>query len=211
MMENIYLLSNRKVDGVNSLPLFKIQYIETKIDLKQYDILIFTSKSAVYSIDTQNKDWKKIASCAIAKKTADVIKKYDGNLIFTGNSGHGDQFAYELIDQLKNKKVLYLRGSKVVSNLVNILKEHKIDCSEEIIYKTVCNDQIESFKLPKNSKIIFSSPSTIKCFLDKFSWDDSFTAVCIGNTTASYLPQNINYVISEDRSLESCILKAKEV
>lgn len=121
-MAKIYLLSNQKYSGVENLEVFHIEYIKSNIDLSFYDALIFTSKNAVYSLDSFNKDWKKIDSYVIASKTSQVIESLGGKVIFTGITSHGNEFAEELIELLKDKKVLYIKALKTVSNLVGILK-----------------------------------------------------------------------------------------
>jgi len=128
-------------------------------------------------------------------------------LTFIGKTNHGDQFALELIPLLKNKKILYPRGDKIVSKLPQILKQNNIQCDEIIVYNTKCKQKIN--KIPeKNSIIIFSSPSTIKCFLNNFKWDSSYKAISIGKTTAKYFPDFIKPIISDNTSLASCVQKA---
>ena len=207
---NIYILSDKKIKGTQNLPMFEISYIPQDIDYSSYDALIVTSKNALYSIAKNSRDenWKKIPIYAIAPQTANIAKKLSGKLVFTGENGHGDQFALELIYKLKGKKCLYLSGAKVVSNLIKILKTNNINCDEKIVYETICKKYTDKIALPKNSTIIFSSPSTIKCFLENTTWDQSFKAVCIGNTTAKYLPPYIKPYIAQTTSLESCVNKA---
>ncbi|XOB60730.1 uroporphyrinogen-III synthase [Campylobacterota bacterium DY0563] len=203
-MSKIYLLSNQKYDSVENIEVFKIEYIKSNVDLKEYDALIFTSKNAVYSLDSFNNDWKSIPSYAIAQKTADVISKEGGDVKFTGNSGHGNDFAKELISLLKDKKVLYIRALRVVSNLVETLKKSDIAIDELITYKTICNDNINK-KIEKNSSIIFTSPSSIECFFKTYTWDSSLKAIVIGKTTAKYLPDYVDFKISDKTSIEECI------
>lgn len=146
-MGKIYLLSNQKIDyaenSVENLEVFKINFLPLQIDYKKYDALIITSKNAVLAVNKFSKDWKDIPCFAIASKTAKVIEKYNGRVEFIGSSGHGNEFANELIPLLKNKKVLYLRAKRVVSNLVEILKKEDIDIEEEIVYETTCNENIQ--------------------------------------------------------------------
>lgn len=209
-MNDIYLLNDMQISGIKNIPLLGIRFLPIQIDILQYDALVFTSKNAVYALDSFNPNWKKVPSFVIAKKTANVVKQLGGNVAFIGNSGHGNDFASELIPHLKNKKVLYLRAKKVVSSLVSLLKEAHIDVDKEIIYETTCNT-VEKLQMPKKgSVIIFSSPSTIECFFENFSWDNSYKAVVIGKTTAQYLPQEIPYVVSKTTSIEDCIALAKE-
>ena len=204
--KNIYILSDKKIDGAINLPVFKINFIEQNIEFDNYDALVFTSKNALYSLEYHNQNWQTIPAYAIAPMTADIIKQYNGNLVFTGVSNHGDQFALEIQPKLQNKKVLYLRGSKVVSNLIDILQ-----CDDKIVYESVCKKNNQNLKPPINSIIIFSSPSTIKCFLENYTWDKSYQAISIGNTTAKYFPKYITPIISDTTSLKSCVKKAQEL
>ncbi|MEA3498756.1 MAG: uroporphyrinogen-III synthase [Campylobacterota bacterium] len=203
---DIYILSDKKVKGAKNLPVLEIKYIKQDIDFSKYDALIFTSKNGLYSIDSFTNEWKNIPSYAIAPMTANILKSLGGDLEFTGVTNHGDQFALEIKEKLKGKKVLYLRGSKVVSNLIDTLQ-----CDDIIVYESVCQNNSKNQKPPKGSTIIFSSPSTIKCFLESFDWDDSYKAIGIGKTTAKYFPDYIKSTISDTTSLESCVAKALEL
>ena len=207
-MAKIYLLSNQIYAEVENLEVFKIEYIESKIDLLKYDALIFTSKNAVYSLDSFNKDWKKIPSFAIAPKTAQVIEKLGGKIAFTGITSHGNDFAQELIELLKNKKVLYIKALKTVSNLVDILKNNDVLLDELVVYKTSCKKS--NVALENNSVFIFTSPSSVECFFQQYSWNDSYKAIVIGKTTALYLPKNVDYTISSETSIDECIKLAKQ-
>jgi uroporphyrinogen-III synthase len=204
-VKEIYLLSDKKIKGTFSLPMLDIEYLKSTIDFKSYDGIIFTSKNAIYSIDSFNPNWKQIPSLAIAKQTANEIIKLDGTLEFTGIDGHGDNFAQEILANYKNKKLLYPRGDKVVSNLVTILNQNNIICDEKIIYKTVCKTYKNNQTFKPDTIFIFTSPSTIKCFLDNNSWQSSFTAICIGKTTASFFPDYIKPIVSKITSVQSCV------
>jgi len=205
----IYIASNKEIDGIYNLNLLTINYKNIDIDLTKYDALIFTSKNGVNSFSNSKLQWKDIDSFAISKVTANALKKSNSKLVYEGISGHGDDFAKELIIYLKDKKTLYIRPKKVVSNIKNILKENDIICDEIITYETGCRKILNIKKLEKNSIIIFTSPSTIDCFFKNYNWDDSYTAIAIGDTTASYFPKDKNIVISKLQTIESCVQIAK--
>ena len=212
-MSNIYLLSNTKVNNkqVINLPIFTIHYISSKIDLNMYDALIFTSKNAIYAIDSFNQDYKNIPSFLIANKTAKVLENKNGNISYISNSKNGNDFAKDILSKLKNKKVLYIRAKEVVSDLQNILNNNDVLCNSLIVYKTLCKNYENKTILNKNSKIIFTSPSSVKCFFSNFKWDKSYKAITIGNTTASYLPKDVKYFVSKDTSIDECILLASTI
>lgn len=208
---NIYVLNDKKVKWAKNLPVIKIENINTAFNISSYDALIFTSKSAVYTLNSYNKEWKSKPLYVIAPQTAKVASNLGGKIKFVSKEKHGDEFAAELIPLLKNKKVLYIRGSKVVSNLVERLNANDVICDEVIVYQTVCSEFKKKIKLPKNSVIIFSSPSTIECFLKNVTWDESYKAVSIGHTTQKYFPSYITPVVADTPSLDSCVKKAIEL
>lgn len=208
-MGKIYLLNNQKFDDVENLEVFGINYINSDVNLKNYEALIFTSKNAIYSIDSFNKDWKNTPSYVIAPKTADIVKNLNGSLAFTGISSHGNEFAEELIPLLKGKKVLYIKASKTVSNLAAILKENSVVLDELIAYETTCKKV--NTNLEKNSVFIFTSPSSVECFFKQYTWNDSYKAIVIGKTTANYLPKNVEYSISSETSVEECVKLARQL
>ncbi|MFX4275602.1 uroporphyrinogen-III synthase [Aliarcobacter butzleri] len=208
-MKKIYLLNEQKHEDVENLEVFQIEYIKSDVDLKKYDALVFTSKNGVKAINSFNQNWKNIPSYAIAQKTANTIIKLGGVVEFIGNSGHGNDFAYELKNVLKDKKVLYVKALKTVSNLPNILKENGIFLDEIIAYKTSCKKS--NIILEENSIFIFTSPSSVECFFKQYSWKNSYKAIVIGKTTAEFLPSNVNYEISSQTSVEECIKLAKQL
>lgn len=208
---DIYILNDKKVKWAKNLPVFAIRPIEQAINLEGYDALIFTSKNAIYAIDALDKTWKKKPAYVIAPQTAKIVKHLKGTLKFAGKEKHGNGFAFELKEKVKNQKVLYIRGAEVVSDLVSILNESGTICDELIVYETVCKEFDSKIILPKHATIIFSSPSTIKCFLHNCEWDESFKAIAIGKTTAQYFPDYITPIVADTTSLESCVKKAIEI
>lgn len=209
-MSKIYLLSNHEYKDIENIKIFKIEFIPSNIDLTNYDALVFTSKNAIYSLNSFNNVWKNIPAYTIANKTANVVIKEEGEVSFIGKTGHGNDFAEELIPLLKNKKALYVRAVKVASNLVSILENHEINIDELITYKTVCNNSLNT-KIEDNSIIIFTSPSSVKCFFKKYVWNDTLKAVVIGKTTAKDIPSYVNYIVSPKTSIEECIKVAKSL
>lgn len=208
---NIYVLNDKKVKWAKNIPVIKIETLKIDIDFSKYDAVIFTSKNAIYSLNSYTQEWKKKSLYIIAPQTAKVASDLGGKIKFVSKEKHGDKFAQELIPILKNKKVLYIRGSKIVSNLVDMLNTNGVVCDEAIVYQTVCVEFQKKIKLPKKSVIIFSSPSTIECFLKNADWDDSYKAISIGHTTKNYFPTYITPIIAETTSLDSCVKKAIEI
>jgi len=186
-----------------------INYIKKDIDINSYAALVFTSKNGVEAIDRINKEWKRVPSYSIGSGTSSAIKKLGGRVEFEAKNSYGDDFAKEIRRRLEGKRVLFLRAKVVTSKLNTILKKAGVKLDEEIVYETVCNECKNLSKPPKNSCIIFSSPSTIECFFNCFEWDDSYKAVVIGEVTLKALPKGIPFVISDKTNILSCIEKCK--
>jgi uroporphyrinogen-III synthase len=209
--KNIYILSDKKVKHAQNFPQISTKLLKQDIDLDSYDGIIFTSKSGIKSLNKMTSQWKQIPAYVIAPQTAKTLKWEGGKLEYVGKHKHGDEFAKELIPMLQGKKILYVSGKKTVSNLVDILNSNGVQCDQKVIYETLCKEYPNKIQLPKKSIIIFSSPSTIECFLKNAHWDDSFTAISIGETTAQYFPEYIKPIISENTSLDGCVQKALQL
>lgn len=199
-MENIYTTSDKQIPNVINLGLNSFEYLDFEIELKQYDGLVFTSRHAVEALYRRRNDWLNIPSYAIGNSTAQTLTKCKSNLKFTSKKSYGNDFASEIKEITSNQKLLYIRGEKVASNLGEIL-----GCEEVIVYKNRCKEVDTLKTLPKNSFVIFTSPLLIDCFLKHYIWDESFTAIAIGNTTASAFPSCITPKIASKPSMESCL------
>lgn len=153
--------------------------------------------------------WKDKEAYAIGEGTASCIQNYGGNLVFTCKSSYGDEFAQELIPRLQNRRVFFPRAKEVVSSLFEIVCANKIAIDQRVVYETLCKHYSTSYAPPKGAKLIFTSPSTVHCFLKNFAWDESYVAIAIGKKTAAVLPLHVKLHICEIQSIEQCIALAK--
>ncbi len=156
-----------------------------------------------------NKAWKNLPSYSIGSGTSKAIKELGGRVVYEAKNSYGDEFAKEIKKRLRGKRVLFLRAKEVTSKLNKILKENGVLLDEEIVYETLCNDCKNLTKPKSGSCIIFSSPSTVKCFFKCFEWDSSYRAVVIGEVTLKALPKDIPYILSDKPNIPSCITKCQ--
>jgi len=207
----IYILSEKHFEGAENIPCIQIKFIDKKVDLRDFDALVFSSKNGVEAIERVNQKWKKIPAYSIGQGTSVAITHYQGNLVYQAKNSYGDDFAQEIAYMLKDKKTLFLRAKVVTSSLSDIIEDAGVDLSQEIVYETVCAD-CPTLKKPEEGAImIFSSPSTITCFFNCFSWDESYQAVVIGTRTASYMPKDVPFVLSPKQSIPDCINLAQKL
>jgi len=207
----IYLLSPEVKRGCIHLPVITFNTFETTIILDTYNLLMFTSKQAVVSIESINKDWKKIPSIAIGNATAKQIEKYGGTVAYMPETFYAKNLTEDIVNKFKHKNILYLRPKEVSFDSKVFLASKDIVLHEKIIYETSCITYSQEEKPKKNAIIIFTSPSTIRCFLKNFTWDKSYHAIVIGEATKKYLPKNIKVSVADAPSIEACIKKAKSL
>ncbi|MBV5277611.1 MAG: uroporphyrinogen-III synthase [Campylobacteraceae bacterium] len=207
----IYLFSDKAYEGVENLPLIEIVFYDKLFSLEHFDAIIFTSKNSVEALERVTDAWQKIDAYAIAEGTAHYIQSKKGKIVYTSATSYGDDFAHHIIPLLRGKKVLFPRAKEVVTHLYEILTKEGILVEEEIVYETTCKAYGKDKAPPKNAKLIFTSPSTVQCFLSNFEWDESYTAIAIGHKTAQALPLHVKRIVSEKQSITHCITLAKQL
>lgn len=210
-IKNIYITTDKKFEGVQNLPLLSINYLDFQIDLESFEFIIFTSKNGVIALDKMTPIWKTKKILAISEQTANQVNLLGGKCSYVGQNGHGNNFAFEILEIVKNSKSLYIRPREVANDLDQIFTSNQIDYKYLIAYETSCNKEIADYKFQSNSIFIFTSPKTVKCFFEKFDWDNTFFAVCIGLTTQKVLPHFVKSKTSDVQNFESCIALAEEI
>lgn len=207
----IYLLSPVKKEGTIHLPMIDFALTADDIDLSSCDILMFTSKQAVKSAYQINPKCIEKPSLSIGDATSKMIKSLGGEVIYQPQKFYGKSLSEDIIDKFSDKRILYIRPKEVSFDSKSFLSKQNIDIKEQIIYETGCINYSLEDRPPRGSIIIFTSPSTIKCFIKNFNWDDSYRAVVIGEATKSHLPASAKVSVANTPLLDSCIDKAFEI
>lgn len=207
----IYLLSPLVKEGCIHLPMIDFTLLDVTLDLSGCDTLMFTSKQAVKSAEALNQEWKKLPCLAIGSATAKMIESLGGRVLYQPGSFYGETLSEDIITMFHDKKILYLRPKEVSFDSKHFLAKAGLTLQEKIIYETSCIRYAEKDKPLEDAIIIFTSPSTIHCFLKSFTWDESYTAVVIGKATKEHLPSNARYEVADTPLIDSCIEKARQV
>jgi uroporphyrinogen-III synthase len=207
----IYLLSPLVKEGCRHLPMIDFSLLDVTLDLSGCDTLMFTSKQAVKSAEALNPEWKNIPCLAIGSATAREIESLGGRVLYQPRSFYGGTLSEDIIRLFQGRKILYLRPKEVSFDSKNFLAKAGFVLQEKIIYETSCIDYKKEEQPVKDAIIIFTSPSTIHCFLNSFDWDESYTAVVIGKATKVHLPANARYEVADTPLIDSCIAKAKQI
>jgi len=207
----IYLLSPHAKKGCTHLPMISFSIVEQTLAFEGYELLMFTSKQAVVSADKLNPNWKEIPCLAIGSATAKQIEVLGGTVQYQPKSFYGETLSHDIVSKFKGKKILYLRPKEVSFNSKDFLQKEGIFLDEKIIYETACMQYTNEEKPDKNAIIIFTSPSSIHCFLKNFEWDKSYVAVVIGEATKKHLPVNACYEVADTPLIDACITKATQL
>ena len=210
MARNIYLTSPLKKEGTIHLPMISFRIIKREIDFGDCDTLMFTSKQAVASADEIDPSWRGYPSIAIGGATAAEIEKRGGTVLHTPDDFYGESLAEDVARLFRDRRVLYLRPKKISFDSRTYLASKGIDLREDIIYETSCRRYERSDAPSPGSIVIFTSPSTIHCFLDNFGWSDTYTAVVIGRATLEHLPPGSDYIVSDIPRIDACVDAAKK-
>ncbi|CAA6802436.1 MAG: Unknown protein [uncultured Sulfurovum sp.] len=215
MSSLIYLLSPTAKEGLNHLPVLTFKTLVSTINFDFINILLFTSKQAVITTNSISDEWKQFPCIAIGKSTTKTIEDLGGKVIYMPKSNYGEDIAKDLLTYFYDKRIFYLRPKKTAFDINVYIEEHKSNNGheevlffEEIIYETDCLSYKRDQKPIENAIIIFTSPSSIKCFFKSFDWNESYTAIIIGKTTKKYLPKNCSYLVADEPSIDACIAKA---
>ena len=193
------------------LPMITFSVTAESIDFSKSDTLLFTSKQAVITAESIDEKWKNYPCIAIGPATKKQIEDLGGEVIYFPKSFYGKTLSADIAAFFKDKKLLYLRPKEISFDSKGFLEKEGITLQEQIIYETSCIKYTLEEKPSEGAIIIFTSPSTIHCFLKNFVWDQSYTAVVIGKATKIHLPENAEYVVAERPLISSCIEKAQEI
>jgi uroporphyrinogen-III synthase len=209
-MREIYLLNDAKYDGVKNLSVFEIKYLTPQFTPKNYDAIVFTSKNAVFGIDRIYKEWKKLSAYSIGEGTSKVIREFGGDVVHEAKVSYGEDFADEISRKLFGKSVLFVRAKVVSSDVGGILKSKGVHVDEIVVYENVCKP-CAGFTPSNGAIFIFTSPSSVKCFLKCVKWREDFTAVVIGLKTAAAFGGDIKPLIAPKPSIHECVEFAKRL
>ena len=209
----IYLVSNTPYsdNDIVWLNLCKIRFFNFNVNLSKFDAIIVTSKNSINALKFNSIAVANILVFAIGKATALACKEFGFTQIYEAKNSHGSEFGAEILNNLRDKKVLFIKAKETVSNLDIYFSQNGIDITVVDGYENLILYPNDIKKPEPNSTIIFTSPMNVRAFIQNFSWNDSYQAVAIGKATASTLASYCTPIISNSQSLKSCIELAKSL
>jgi len=210
-MRPIYLFSISSHPDAVSVNSLSITFFKPNIDFSQYDAFIITSKQASKALKQyQTQLFVDTPALCVSQASAKSYEALGGKVLDIG-SGYGDNLVKKIKNYPKNMRWLYLRAKIVASNFVQLCKQEGYDIDEVIMYESSCSKDILDIKIPEESVLIFTSPSSLECFLQTHTLSKRSRVIVIGKTTAKAVPEGVEYFISKDTTIESCMELAKEI
>jgi len=210
-MRPVYLCSPKRHPDAIPLPMIRFAIVAECLEYQGCDTLMFTSKQAVLSAETIDPQWKRLPALAIGPATARQIETLGGKVLHRPEHFYGEVLAEDLRRLFADRKILYLRPREISFDSRSYLAKAGIELKEQILYETKCRSYDASDAPSPGAVIVFTSPSTIHCFLKNFSWDASYTAVVIGKATLAHLPEGIEAIVAKEPTIAACMQRALEV
>lgn len=212
MRDDIVVVGYQAYDFAKSLVVGEIRFFDFEIDFEGVDCLIFTSKNAIFALNRNAKKhpkmqvWKEIPSYVIGKKSAKALGDLGGNVVYIGSNAHGKEFGEEILEALRDKRCVYIRGKEIVSNLDKNLTRGGIELASVVGYESCLNSSLSSSDAPKDgSYLLFTAPSTYRFFKNLFSWKENYVAVALGKTTFEFLDQGIKKILSPHQDIKKSV------
>ena len=206
------MVGYQNYDFAKSLVVGEIVYEDFCLELEGFDALIFTSKNAILSLEHNSQkhpqmlSWKQKPSYVIGKGSARVLQNLGGNLAHISPNSYGKEFATFLQHTLNpQSSLLYLRAKSIISNLDESLRSAGFSIHSQIAYFSAPLSLADTQKPPKDSILLFTSPSAYAYFLQNFKWDSSYLAVGIGKSTFESFESGIKKEISPIQEIEKSI------
>ncbi|SFV63563.1 Uroporphyrinogen-III synthase [hydrothermal vent metagenome] len=208
--KKIYLFSISSHPDAVSINSLDITFFQPNIDFSKYDALIITSKQASKALTQYDKTaYIKLPALCVSVASAKSYEALGGKVLDIGG-GYGDNLVDKIKSYPKEKRWLYLRAKTVASDFVQICKAEGYDIDESIVYESDCSEAIKEVQVTDDAILIFSSPSSVKCYLKNHTFTQEQKIIVIGKTTAKALPGEVEYALSDETSIQSCITIAKE-
>lgn len=209
-MRPIYLISKTPYEGVIHIPILTIRFLSPTIDFTDYEGVIFTSKQGIVSLQSYSLDWNRLKCICVSESTAKSACDA-GAIDVEVADGYGDSIPDVLGEKKRNGKWLYLRPKAVASDWVERARNKGFEIDEAIVYESVCNEEVSNFPVSQEGVLIFTSPSTIRCFLQNHKILSTHDVIVIGKTTQNSLPSDVPSYLSDTTSIGATVDLARQI
>ncbi len=205
MSKPIYLFSISSHQDATSINSLSIDFLKPKIDFSKYDYLIITSKQSSEALKQyDSSEYVTKPALCVSKQSALSYKALGGKVLDIGG-GYGDNLISNIKKFPLDTKWLYLRAKVVASDFAELCKNNGYHIDESIVYESDCSQEILNVEVKDESILIFTSPSSLHCFLKTHLISPQSKIIVIGKTTAKAVPKGIDYYLSNETTIDSCM------
>jgi len=99
----------------------------------------------------------------------------------------------------------------IARDWVERARSEGFEIDEAVIYETTCNEDAGNDLISEEGILIFTSPSSIRCFLQNYSIFPTQDVVVIGTTTQNALPIDVGSYLSDTTSVEAAVDLARQI
>lgn len=171
----------------------------------QTNWIFFTSKNAIDYFFAQDPDIpEQVKYGVISNASAQHLLTYDVVADFVGKGVNLINIAKEFKEALQDQSVLF---PQAIDSYQTIQKQLAFSntCYNLYVYKTSIRNDID---LPYSDILIFTSPSNVIAYYNKYKPDPGQTVIAIGSTTKYKLNEfNVNEILTPDSFEEKGLLK----
>lgn len=192
------------------IPVLSIRFMAPEIDFSAYEGIIVTSKQGIEALRNYPIDWKSLHCICVSEPTAEYAKQAGACHVETG-TGYGASIPDVLSSRKRLGKWLYLRPVKVASFWVEEARSRGFLIDEAIVYETLCSTELIPEPVDENGVLIFTSPSSVECFLRLYPILSTNRIVVIGTTTQKALPEGVVSSLSPSTSVASAVDLARQI
>lgn len=230
MQRAIYLIGNAQFEGVITLPLLQIVFLQPSFaqwraalgdalqaenlqaiqDALDSVALVLSSQNAVLALQNMGIALQGKQGFVVGKSTRHAFAKAGGIVLGMPENATGDCLAALICAAKPTQQILYCKARESFRDIVGILRGEGVSASDIVVYESVPNPQ--SFAPPlRDSLIIFGAPSSYKSFVARFGWQQGYQAIAIGKSTFETFDKEAqkNAQIAPKPSFQACVALAK--
>lgn len=209
LLRPIYLISKTPFEGVNHIPILTITFFKPDIDFTLYEGVVLTSKQSIIALEQYTPEWKKLPCICVSEGTAEAARQEGVSNLHIGD-GYGRSIPDLMVQKKLKGRWLYVRPKVVASDWMKRVSS-EITIDEAIVYETTCNEESAGMQIAEDGVLIFTSPSSIECFLKYYTLLPSHSIVTIGKTTCDAFKTTQTVLISPEPSIASAVKFAQKI
>ena len=189
-------IDKRLLNNVSILNLLNVRILPfsiTKQDLESIDYILLTSKNAIKAIVQHEYTSLLLEKSAIVigKRTKEAWIKAGGNVLFCPEKAcDGITLANLASSYVKDKHILYLCGKGKANDIASLL-ENQCKITTIHVYESYENTNMKKCMFDDESIFIFGSPKHYRTFLEHYTWNPTWFAISLGDTTYASFADDI--------------------